>query len=95
MGVSVLGLEEGGRRDEQRSLGRSVVGHGGDARRVTVPGRPKLDEAYVQKQAESLMRYADGHREASHCKWCGSPVWIVYHGANANHTMEPRRPEDT
>jgi hypothetical protein len=38
-------------------------------------------------------RYAEGDREPSTCYWCKSPVWVVYHGRNANHTLEPRANE--
>jgi hypothetical protein len=33
----------------------------------------------------------EGARVASTCHWCGSPIWRVYHGPNANQTHEPRR----
>lgn len=36
-------------------------------------------------------RYAEGQREAAECRTCGSPIWIVYHGPHANHTVEPRK----
>jgi hypothetical protein len=35
-------------------------------------------------------RYAEGQREAADCRKCGQPIWIVYHGPSANHTVEPR-----
>jgi hypothetical protein len=35
-------------------------------------------------------RYAEGRRVESECRCCGSPIWIVYHGPQANHTKEPR-----
>ena len=35
-------------------------------------------------------RFAEGRREPSECRKCGQPVWIVYHGPRANHTVEPR-----
>jgi hypothetical protein len=39
---------------------------------------------------EAEERYAEGNREPSECRKCGQPVWIVYHGPNRNHTLEPR-----
>lgn len=36
-------------------------------------------------------RYAKGQRLASKCRHCDSPIWIVYHGPSANHTLEPRQ----
>lgn len=38
-------------------------------------------------------RYAEGRRKAADCPHCGSPIWIVYHGPNRNHTVEPRQDE--
>jgi hypothetical protein len=35
-------------------------------------------------------RYAEGTRKPATCGWCGSPVWVVYHGSKHNHTLEPR-----
>lgn len=35
-------------------------------------------------------RYAEGKREPAECRNCGQPVWIVYHGPGANHTVERR-----
>lgn len=32
----------------------------------------------------------EGAREPSVCGWCHSPIWLIYHGPNANHTTEPR-----
>lgn len=34
--------------------------------------------------------YAEGQREAAECRKCGQPIWIVYHGPQQNHTVEPR-----
>jgi hypothetical protein len=47
-------------------------------------------------QSASVARYAEGRRVASTCRTCSRPVWIVYHGPNRHHTIEPReeaRPE--
>lgn len=38
-------------------------------------------------------RYAEGQREATECRKCGQPCWIVYHGPQANHTLAPRAVE--
>lgn len=35
-------------------------------------------------------RYAKGQREEAECRKCGQPIWIVYHGPQANHTVEGR-----
>lgn len=37
-----------------------------------------------------MNRFAEGQRKPSTCQWCHSPIWIVYHGPNRNHTEEPR-----
>lgn len=39
-------------------------------------------------------RFAEGNREADVCQKCGQPIWRVFHGPNANHTIEPRRGEE-
>jgi hypothetical protein len=39
-------------------------------------------------------RYAEGQREEAECRHCGQPIWIIYHGPQANHTTEPRTPAD-
>lgn len=36
------------------------------------------------------LRYAEGKRVADTCRECGQPIWRVYHGPHANHTIEPR-----
>jgi hypothetical protein len=42
----------------------------------------------------SLKPPEEGARVAATCQWCGSPMWRVYHGPNANQTHEPRLPDD-
>lgn len=39
--------------------------------------------------------YSEGSRYESECRNCHQPIWIVYHGANQNHTIEPRSILDT
>jgi hypothetical protein len=41
-----------------------------------------------QPQVSQEERYAEGQREPSRCRHCGQPIWIVYHGPRANHTVE-------
>lgn len=38
--------------------------------------------------AEQL--YAEGRRVETDCRHCHQPIWIVYHGAYRNHTVEGR-----
>ena len=65
------------------SLACSCVG-----RVFTNCGCPVHDPSAQRDSADG--RYAEGQREATTCRHCGSPIWKVYHGANANHTVEPR-----
>jgi len=41
-------------------------------------------------EPDCTKRYAEGTRKPGTCQWCHSPIWIVYHGPNANQTHEPR-----
>jgi hypothetical protein len=45
------------------------------------------------RQGADRPTYAEGTREPADCRKCGQPIWIVYHGRHANHTIEPRAVE--
>ena len=56
-------------------------------------GMTDLGQSERRASFDPDKRYAEGQREAAVCPHCGSPVWVVYHGPNRNHTWEPRKPD--